>query len=721
MKSLFVNNVIILSCFLLLLPLLSVGSVNKSEKADSLVSVLSSLDGEDRFDVLLEISDLYSTIDENKSRKYANMALQMGKTENDPDMTANGYNYIANSYFYSGDFEKALNYYNHSISLKDKVDNPKTISNAYNNGGVTHRTLGNYDEAIAYFFEALNICEKTGDEMQVINLYSNIGGVYYYQDDNDKAIEYFEKVLEMRRERKNSIGIGGTLNNIGSIYNEAGQYDKALKNYKRAYDIYSGIGEEYVVAKILNNIGRVYTQKEQYRKALEYYEKSLKSSMKSSSKRGIANSLHLIGDINYKLGNYNKAITNFNKSLEYCKKSGIKPEMKANYKSLKETYYAKGDYKKAYQYFEKYSVIKDSILNEKTQKQVAEIQAKYESEKKQNEIKELNKEKKEQALEIARQKNELLENNIIRNYFIAGIGILVILVFFVFRGYYAKKKTAIALGDKNRAIELKNRIIEDKNNAITDSIRYAKRIQSALLPGKGDLQEMFEESFIFYLPKDIVSGDFYWLHETPEKKIFAVGDCTGHGVPGAFMSFVGIHHLNQAVKENKLSDPSEILEFLDQGVNDTLKQKYGESVVRDGMDMMICCLDKTNGDKPNLEFSGANNPLYIIRDNQIIEHKGNKSPIGSFIDQQKTQDKFSSQTVELHKGDNIYLFTDGYADQFGGPNGKKFKYSRFKELLLSIHQKTASEQGKEMALALNNWKGELEQLDDVCVMGLKIV
>ena len=257
-------------------------------------------------------------------------------------------------------------------------------------------------------------------------------------------------------------------------------------------------------------------------------------------------------------------------------------------------------------------------------------------------------------------------------------------------------------------------IIEEKNKNITDSIIYAKRIQDATLPAKELVKSYLENSFVLFKPKDIVSGDFYWIERVQNLILFAVVDCTGHGVPGAFLSLIGHNSLNQIVNELKIYQPNKILEELNRIVSKTLHNSIEHGTnIKDGMDMAICSL---NLDTNELQFAGAFNPLYLVRNGEMEEIKGDKFPIGAGFSQNP---EFTNNHIQLHEGDCIYLFSDGYADQFGGPKGKKFKYSRFKEILVEIHQKEMPEQHDILNALIEEWQGDLEQIDDVCVIGIK--
>lgn len=290
--------------------------------------------------------------------------------------------------------------------------------------------------------------------------------------------------------------------------------------------------------------------------------------------------------------------------------------------------------------------------------------------------------------------------------------------------------------ERTAKIERQNDELAEKNKDITDSIRYAKRIQEAILPSRLTVEIHLPDSFIFYRPKDIVSGDFYWLRDSVDKVLFAVVDCTGHGVPGAFMSIVGQNGLNQAVDEYQLNQPGKILDHLNQVVALTLKQKETDNQVRDGMDIALCSLNRSNS---ILEFAGANNPLWVVSPEMpVVESdipmvtglsnadeslslysiKADKQPIGAYVDREPNS--FTNHRIRLRSGDTFYLFSDGFADQFGGPKEKKFKHLPLKRLLLELHSKPMKEQHSVLNATFDDWKGDLEQLDDVCIIGVRV-
>ncbi len=277
--------------------------------------------------------------------------------------------------------------------------------------------------------------------------------------------------------------------------------------------------------------------------------------------------------------------------------------------------------------------------------------------------------------------------------------------------------------ERTYEIEEQKEELSEKNKEITDSINYAKRLQNALIPPVDVFKSILPDSFVLFKPKDIVSGDFYWIAElnTTLKNnkntslvVFSAADCTGHGVPGAFMSIIGLKIFNQSIKNPEVNSPAEALDFLSKEVYETVnKHRVGETVIRDGMDLALCSIDFK---ELKLTFSGAKNPVYIVRNKELMELKADKQPIGS----NQNPEPFSNTEFKLKRGDMIYASTDGFPDQFGGPKGKKFKYKQFKELLTSIAENPVDEQREKLDTAFVKWKGNLEQIDDVCVIGIRI-
>ena len=336
------------------------------------------------------------------------------------------------------------------------------------------------------------------------------------------------------------------------------------------------------------------------------------------------------------------------------------------------------------------------------------MNTKYDSEKKDKEL-------IKKDAEINKQLAETEKQNLQRNAFIIGFSLVLVLAFFIYRGYRQKKTANGLLEEKNILIENQKQLVEEKNLKITESINYAKRIQQAILPSQEMIKFLIPESFVFFKPKAIVSGDFYWIHPVDNNKILlAAADCTGHGVPGALMSIMGFNLLEQIVKEHFIDEPAKILNDLSKMIMESLRQKDEFGTVKDGMDIALCKIDFQNLE---LEYSGAHNSLYLIRNGKLNEIKADRRYVG--VSSSKPG-LFLNHNLKLEKGDCLYIFSDGFADQKGGINNEKFFYKPFQELLIKNHLMEMMEQEKDLANVISEWKSDKEQIDDMLVIGLRI-
>jgi serine phosphatase RsbU (regulator of sigma subunit) len=347
--------------------------------------------------------------------------------------------------------------------------------------------------------------------------------------------------------------------------------------------------------------------------------------------------------------------------------------------------------------------MEDSINSEATQKATAQQQAKYEYEKQ----KVLDDAENDKLLAIEQEKKK--KQQILTGATAVGLGLVIVFLIFVFNRLRVTKKQKQVIEEQKEVVELAHEELEEKNQEIMDSITYAKRIQSAILPPAKLVKKYLKESFILYKPKDVVAGDFYWMEYRDNKVMFAAADCTGHGVPGAMISVICNNGLNRSVREYGLTDPGKILDKTRELVIQEFEKS--EEEVKDGMDIALCSLEGNI-----LKYAGAHNPLWIIRKGEIIETKANKQPIGQFDNKQA----YTSHSFDLEIGDSLYLFSDGYVDQFGGEKGKKLKPRAFRELLLSVQDKSMEEQKIIIDDFFETWKGSLEQIDDVCVIGVRV-
>ena len=365
---------------------------------------------------------------------------------------------------------------------------------------------------------------------------------------------------------------------------------------------------------------------------------------------------------------------------------------------MSKLYDTTGRYKEALAYYKRDMVLKDTLFSMDKNNALTRKELTFQYERK-----EADEKAKRDLKEFAQR--EILDS------FIVGFVFMLALAFFIFRGYRHKQKANIIITQKSEELMKQKELVEEKNKEILDSINYAKRLQDAILPPLNLIKQFFPEAFVLYKPKDIVAGDFYWMERTGDIIFMAAADCTGHGVPGALVSVVCSNALNRSVKELKITDSGKILDKVRELVVETFEKS--ESNVQDGMDISLCCI---NAKTKALQWSGAYNSLLYIQNGEMHEVPADKQPIGK-IDNPRP---FTTHKLNLLKGDILYLFTDGYADQFGGPKGKKFKYKQMEELLLRNASKSMDEQKNILEFALNEWKGSLEQVDDVLVIGIKV-
>lgn len=602
-----------------------------------------------------------------------------------------------------GDYKKAIEYYTQSLKIAEIIGDNLGISDYYNNVGLIYYEQGDYDKAIEYYTQGLKIQEGIGDKYGIANSFNNIGIIYQMQGDTSKAIEYYIRSLEIKEETGDKIGTAMSLNNVGMIYFQQGDYANAIDNHTKSLQIREELGDNLGIASSLNNIGLIHQKQDETMKALEYFTKSLEIREKIGNIPGIAESLISIGNMYKDQGDYVKALDYNSRSLSIAKEIGSTSMIKNSAKGLWEIYKAMGRYKDALSMHELYTEAKDSLESEENQKEVIKQEYKYAYEKQAaSDSVAFAKEKEITDIQID---NQNLEIKAKRNQQYALVGGLVLFAFFAFFMYNRFKVTR----KQKSIIEEAHHELEVKNHEILDSINYAKRIQSAILPPTKLVKEYLKENFVLYKPKDVVAGDFYWMEHKDGKVLFAAADCTGHGVPGAMVSVVCNNALNRSVREHGLTDPGQILDKTREIVIQEFEKS--EEEVKDGMDIALCSLE---GNK--LQYAGANNPLWMVRNGELIETVANKQPIGKF----DNPTPFKTYSFELQKGDSIYIFSDGYVDQFGGEKGKKFKAKAFRELLLSIQDKSMEEQKTIIDEAFETWRGSLEQIDDVCVIGVKL-
>ncbi len=633
---------------------------------------------------------------------YLNNSLELSRMSENSEGEASSLNRIGNTYQLMGEFEKSLHYYEQAITINRGLQNHQEIARTLTNLGSVYRLYGNYELAINQHLEALGMYEGLQNNEGIAWSALNIARLFKMMKNYQKGIEYVNQSLNIYKkiegEQELSTGVTLCLKELGSIYYEMGNLIIAADYSEKVLERNKINNNRLGIANSYSTLGKIYFDERNYKKAESFLiqAKELKDSLNDNTET--ASILRYLGNIYLMQGQTTKARSYLKSSLLFAQDHNLKEDIKEAYLALSDLHEKLSDRKKALFYFKRYTRLKDSLDNQK----ISELELQYEFDKEQRRV-----EYVQQQKEIE-QKAKLQKQKIFTLVFIGGFLFMIVLAIVIFKSYQGKKRTNIILTQQRDQIS-------HQNNIITDSIEYAKRIQTALFPQQKFMEKSLGEHFIFMKPKNIVSGDFYWMAEKDDKIVITVADCTGHGVPGAFMSMLGIAFLNEIVNKSVELTPGNILDQLRENIIDSLHQEYGLRGSKDGMDMALCIIDKKTFE---MQYAGAYNSVFIVRKKEVQELKADKMPIG--IHAVKIEKSFSNQAFKLEKDDMIYLFSDGYVDQFGGEEGMKFKQKQFKELLINISEKPVDTQQKSIEETIAKWQGDQSQLDDMMIMGIRI-
>jgi serine phosphatase RsbU (regulator of sigma subunit) len=609
--------------------------------------------------------------------------------------------------------DSALIYSDSLIAIARIEKNQHALAVGLKNKGQASYLKGNYPQTLTCYQEALTIAEKEkymDVQLSVHNLY----GTFYKKQNNLKsALEQFTKGLELARNNKDTVGMANAICDMGLVYQLQNDIYKAIDCFSTGLKYNQQLGNKLSESYSLNYLAEVYAGQKRFNEAISFLNKAL--NIREELKDTIAMAVNYVnlGEVYYQMGNQQLALENYQKSTLLAKKVNYSDLLKHCYKMISDLYLKQRNFEKAYLYFNLHVALKDSIYNEQTTIIIQETEAKYQTEKKQLQIDNLNKDNALKQEALAKSELQIKQQNMQIMFFILAVLLLSALSFFIFRSYKQKKQSAEIILSQKVEVERQRDLVEEKGKEITDSIHYAKRIQQALLASDTFLKKHISDYFIFYKPKDIVSGDFYWANVIDGKFVMITADCTGHGVPGAFMSLLNISYLNEAIIEKRMDAPDKILDYVRSQIIQSLNPEGSESEGRDGMDATLCVYDFKG---MWLRFSSANNPLWLYRNNEIKEFSADKMPVGMYHGEQKS---FTQQTIGLRKGDIVYTFTDGFADQFGGEKGKKFKYKNFQQLLLNNANLPMAEQKQILEKTIRDWQGNMEQVDDILVIGIR--
>lgn len=565
------------------------------------------------------------------------------------------------------------------------------------------------------------------------------------------------KKIEESRKSDNLLKLTENINKLGYLYWDQGLHEKAIEMFEASIVENQKIDNKNAIMNLYTNIGMLYTEKAQFESALVYFRKSLAIREEFNEKQSIASELINISTSLQSLERYFESIENCEKALELAKTVNNLKLIRRCYGVLAENYEKMGDAKKSMEYFTLFATFQKHIQNEQVKNSIKAAEEKIEEVKTVSEEKvkkaETEKQEKEKQLvkteenlqrtaktlvasqelarlqeqEIEKKKAEIQHKNFVNTVIGAGLAIALIMALIVFRSYTQKKKTNKLLSEQNDEILKQQEIIKKKNADITKSINYAQKIQKAMLPSQKSLNMYLDDAFIFFKPRDIVSGDFYWFTpvkatkslDNPDQEminsdfLISAIDCTGHGVPGAFMSMIGFNLLDEIVNKG-ITSPHAILDQLHVGIKRSLKQDETEN--KDGMDMALCRINKK---EKIIQFSGAKNPLITIVNGELSEHKGSKYPIGGNLEQGRTP--FELTEIRYDEPTMCYIYSDGYQDQFGGSKGLKFMSKKFKRLLVEISTLPIETQKEKLDSELKEWKGnQFKQVDDILIIGFRL-
>jgi serine phosphatase RsbU (regulator of sigma subunit) len=588
-----------------------------------------------------------------------NRCLEQFKQQKDLTGQGNAELGLGNAWDAKGNEEKALEHYIRSLHARESTADSAGIAGALvgiANVYVTTRQLNN---SLANYLKAYGMYKRQGNKTMVSWILNNIGTAYYDSGDNTHAIEYFKESVTMKKELGDSMGLSTTYNNLINIFSEQKDPVEACHYAQLAYNIRKGGEDVLAFAFSSNNLGMALLALNDYRKAAICFDDALQIGLKQKAYTILATS----------------------------------------YQGLARVHSAMGEWKEAYLQQDLAAAANDSAFNIENRKQINELSARFENAKKDKAI--IEKDARIKA-EMAESRQSSLERNIV---LVALLGAMA-LAFFIYRSYRQKQKA-------HAEISRQKIIIEMKNKETMDSIHYAKRIQKALFAGEQLLKEKLNEHFILYKPKDIVSGDFYWAYGSRDRFLICMADCTGHGVPGAFMSLLNISFLNEVTIEKQITRPDLVLNSIRSSIIHALHTDENGGA-QDGMDAVFCSFDFNAG---KLEYAAANTNFYLIREGVLHTSLTDKMPVGK---SPRDHIPFLLQVMELKKGDLIYLLTDGYADQFGGAKGKKIMYKQLEDVLLKNVHHPLAEQKQILENHFETWRGNLEQVDDVTIIGIRI-
>jgi serine phosphatase RsbU (regulator of sigma subunit) len=641
----------------------------------------------------------------DKAEEYNLKALKILEKEEIKEGLAVCYNNLGILAHNRNDYSIAREYYNKSLAINRLTGRKSGEATSLFCIGGLFENQAKFDSALHYYLKAQEISEAIYDQKLIAYGKISLANVYFRMDNYRLSMKYNEEAVDIYSKLNNSFGLLKTYLALGQTAEMSDSIPLAIWFYKQAgkfAELLDSQGDEatisFYLGQLYENSGKTDSAKMNYRKACELYRLT-------DSRENVALTLVALA----RLANYDYDFNAARKMLEEA--LSIADELNSAkaavdiFRELSMTYSGLKDFRKAFRYLNRSSELKDSLMTVEKQRQIIELQTQYETDK------------KEKENVILRKDRQILQTT--RNSLIIGALLLTIIIIVVFRSLTIKKRDNRILKEQKEEINRQKEIVESQKTSITDSIRYAKRIQSAMLTPDDVVKQNLPDSFVLYLPRDIVSGDFYWMRKVDESKvIICVADCTGHGVPGAFMSMLGMSLLNDIISVNNTLiiknefKPSDILNELRERIKASLRQTGREGEARDGMDLSLCLIDN---EARLIRYSGANNPIYMVIGGSLAELKATRNPVGIYLNEVS----FADQQTDLIPGTMIYMFSDGYSDQLG-EDGSKFLSKNFKKMLSEISHEPVNEI-REMLLSRHlAWRGREEQVDDILVVGYRV-
>ncbi len=603
--------------------------------------------------------------------------------------------------------QKGIDYAQQSVDLAEKLRYETKYCRVYHVIGAIYSDMAEQGKALNYFLKSVTYGRQYDQQAELAFVYNSLGNFYTRQGEMRKGMSYYLQAVEAHKKSGSKRAIYTPYNNLSASYLKLNKMDSAIYYINLCVAFNEKNHDNNRLTNNYITLSEIYMNSRHKEKSLLYAKKGVEAARGLDDKYTLSRALSQQGSAYFANSKDPESISSFTEAMDLAKETGDITTLQSAAILLSKVYETSGDFKNALAYYKQFKSFRDSTMNRENLEQMRSAEARYENEKKQKEIELLDEKQKRSAAESEKGRLYL--------YFagagLLGLGVLLVLLF---NNNRAKQKANQELESFNNRISEQKELVEEKNKEITDSINYAKRIQQSILTSDAYFKKHTRDFFILFKPKDIVSGDFYWALEHEAKFLVMTADCTGHGVPGAMMSMMGINFLNEIVNERKTESPAAVLNQLRKDIVKALNPEGSLRETKDGMDCSLCRFDFG---KRQLTYANANNHFYVIRKGELIISNTNKMPVGAG---HHDTEGFQEWTLDLQPEDVVLTLTDGYADQFGGPKGKKFKYRQLEEALLSYAHLPMNEMKQQLNEAIENWKGTIEQVDDICIIGIRI-